>query len=57
MYPENLTYFFEPNIANHKSFKIRKLKYVKETDIQFILVGHEQFKELEMANPFSFVNL
>lgn len=57
IYPDNLTYFIEPNISTHNSFEIRKIESITETDIQFILVGHKQFQGLEMSNPYSFVNL
>ena len=57
IYPKNLTYFIEPNITSHKSFELKKIESIRETDIQFILVGHKQFKGLEMSNSYSFVNL
>ena len=56
-YNESNISIIEPNIINHKKYKVETLDEVKEKiDLFFILVGHNEFKILESKkNCISFV--
>ena len=56
-HPKELTFFIEPNISFHDKFDICSIDNITETDIQFILVGHKEFKYYKMSNPFFFVEI
>ena len=58
LYPVDLIHFVEPNISNHTDFKITDpQKAIDDSDIQFILVGHKEFKNLNFSAKISFVSI
>lgn len=58
IYPKDMVLFVEPNIENHEVFEITDIKTAKEkSDICFILVAHNEFKNLNDGNFYSFVDL
>lgn len=55
-YKLDMVYFIEPNIKEHKNFKISEINEVIEfVDIAFILVGHREFYDLSWKKEISFV--
>ena len=57
-YPKDLTYFVEPNIQKFKNVKLTNWEKAKaDSDICFILVAHDEFKNEILDNFVSFVNL
>jgi len=56
-HPVDLTYFIEPNIDNHMDFEISRFDEIKDiVDISFILVAHDEFKEIEINKSKRLVN-
>ena len=58
LYPKHLIHFVEPNINKHPDFIISdQQKAIDDSDIQFILVGHKEFKNLNFSTKISFVSI
>lgn len=56
-YSANLIFFVEPNIQFHPNFKLTSIEDAQlNSDLLFILVAHNEFKDLKSTNVISFVN-
>ena len=57
-YPANLTFFVEPNIQFHTNFELTSIEDAQlNSDLLFILVAHNEFKDVKSTNVISFVNI
>ena len=57
-YPANLTLFVEPNIQFHPDFELTSIENAElNSDLLFILVAHNEFKDVKSTNVISFVNI